>query len=233
MDLPTVDRSVWARLQSGYHSRHAAEQERDLSLLQGDNEEVTGLQGTVRVSADRLGIGLYATDRYRFWFATETNLENRPGTIEATHDDLLPVIDQTTFVWVGLNPSTGDDTGQVRPSLRNVLFWAARSGASRVVGVNLFAHRHTDPSEVARHLRMAPEIEVIGPGNDIVLDHVATSPALQVLLGWGERRWLGSRGAEVAALFADPVCIGVGASGAPSHPGRKARDLPLMPYPPI
>lgn len=193
---------------------------------------VTELRGVVRVSADQMGIGLYSGHRYRFWFATEVNPERRPGRTADTHIELLPVVDDTTFVWVGLNPSTGDDSGRIRSSLRNVLHWAARDGASRVVGVNLFAHRHTDPAEVARHLRTSPAGEVIGPGNDIMLEHIAGSPARRVLLGWGERRWLGLRGGQVAALFEDPMCIGVGSSGAPSHPGRKARDLPLLPYPP-
>ncbi len=193
---------------------------------------VTDLEGSVRVSADQMGVGLYGGDRYRFWFATEVDPKRRPGTVEDTHRDLLPVVDNTTFVWVGLNPSTGDDTGRIRSSLRNVLFWAARDGASRVVGVNLYAHRHTDPAHVSRHLRSAPAIEVIGPGNDVVMMHVANSPSRRVLLGWGERRWLGSRASEVAAMFSDPVCIGVGSAGSPSHPGRKARDLPLVAYPP-
>ena len=190
---------------------------------------VTVLRGEVRASADGIGIGLYSTDRYRYWFATEID-PKRPGVVEDTHQDLMPIVDERTFVWVGFNPSTGDDTGQIRPSLRNVLLWAERDDASRVVGVNLFAHRHTDPAEVARHLRAAPRREVIGPGNDLVLKHVASSAARRVLLGWGERRWLGSRGTEVAAMFDDAFCIGVGASGAPSHPGRKASDLQLVPY---
>ena len=191
---------------------------------------MTDLEGTVRISADKMGIGLYGGNRYRYWFATEVDPERRPGSDAESHRDLLPAVDDRTFVWVGLNPSTGDETGRIRSSLRNVLFWAERDGASRVVGVNLFAHRHTDPADVARHLRSATDNEVMGPGNDRVLAHVARSPASRVLLGWGERRWLGLRGARVAALFDNPFCIGVAASGAPSHPGRKARDLPLVPY---
>ena len=128
---------------------------------------IGNLDGDVRTTADNLGIGLYSTDaRYRFWLVTEVDAAQRPGDLDAVHSDRLPVLDERTFVWAGLNPLTNDENGRIRASLLNVLAWAERDGATRVLGVNLYAHRHTDPNEVRRHLRIADPETVIGPGND-------------------------------------------------------------------
>jgi hypothetical protein len=47
--------------------------------------------------------------------------------------------------WVGLNPSTGDTTGQPRPTVRKVVARAQRAGLSVV---NLFSWRATKPRDL-------------------------------------------------------------------------------------
>lgn len=186
--------------------------------------------GVVSTSADGLGVGLYShDDLYRYWFLTEVDPVMRPGVDAAAHHDGFPVLTRRTLVWIGLNPSQSDNNGKPRPTLGSVLFWARRAGLSRVLGVNLYAYRHTDPKVLASRLRSDDLESVIGEGNDHLLRYVAAR-AEHVLLAWSSKGSIGGRGANVADLFPTGQCIGLCRNGEPLHPARKRRSLQFQPY---
>ena len=114
-----------------------------------------------------------------------------------------------TVVFVGLNPSTADETRD-DPTTRRCVGFARDWGFARLELVNLFAFAATEPAE----LRSAPD--PVGPGN---LDAVAeaTGRADLVVCAWGNDG-LGPQADAVLDLVARPHCLGLTARGAPRHP---------------
>lgn len=132
------------------------------------------------------------------------------------------------LVFIMLNPSTADDRVD-DPTIRRCIRFAARENAGRLVVVNLFALRATDPRELARHP------DPVGPRNDeFILIHC--TPGARVVAAWGNGGKLHGRDAAVTAMLASadvPVlCLGVTGSGQPRHPLYVRGDTPLLPYPP-
>jgi hypothetical protein len=76
-----------------------------------------------------------------------------------------------------LNPSTADET-QDDPTIRRCIAFANSWGWKRLVIVNLFALRATDPREMMKHP------EPVGPENDSHIDEVAGAASLFVC-AWG------------------------------------------------
>jgi hypothetical protein len=190
-----------------------------------------GKPGVVRPSADAWGIGLYSVDNaYRFWFRTVVNLARRGrDEPDAVQVGGLPLVGPDTLVWVGFNPSRSDDNGRNRSALMNVLFWAARDGFADVVGVNLYAYRHTDIREVRRGLTSDRRDKFVGSGNEAVLRHVAGRGG-RTLAAWGCGGHFNGRGDAVAAMLGESWCLGRCANGQPWHPARKSRDLLMVRY---
>jgi hypothetical protein len=120
-----------------------------------------------------------------------------------------------TAAFVLLNPSTADADTDDRTVTRCVKY-AAGMGFGRLVVVNLFALRSSDPAALESH--PAP----VGPGNDA---HVAAAvrAADRTIVGWGNAG--GRRGREVAGrLDAVLYAIGTTAAGHPRHPSRTPYD---------
>jgi hypothetical protein len=139
------------------------------------------------------------------------------------------VLDGQTLVWVGLNPSRSDDKVMRRPTLETVLHWAERAGLTRVLGVNLYTYRLTDSSAIKAALRDGSLGDLVGTGNDELLQHVAAQ-AEHVLLAWGSLGARGQRGQDVAHMFREADCVGTCKNGEPVHPARKSRSLTFRRY---
>ena len=141
----------------------------------------------------------------------------------------------TPMVWIMLNPSKADAT-QDDPTITRIRHRAMRDtylGRQRIqfgrlVVVNLFALRATDPAELYRH--PAP----VGPDNDDWIRAAATLPGAVVIAAWGaekigaHRSWVVSR--MLAAAGVELHCLGVTKSGAPRHPLYIRTAAPLLPY---
>src|SRR5206468_3458260 len=82
-----------------------------------------------------------------------------------------------TCTFVGLNPSTADET-QDDPTIRRCMDFARRWGYARLAMVNLYAFRSTDP----RVLRDAAD--PVDPENDDVLSVVFAGSDL-IVAAWG------------------------------------------------
>lgn len=134
--------------------------------------------------------------------------------------------DGPLLCWIGLNPSTGDKMHRPRPTLHKVMDLAGRHGMHGVVVVNLFAYRATDPRDL---VAAAKHLDIVGADNDTAIRE-AVSHSQMTLAAWGARGDLLGRGAQVAAMVPDMVCLGVTRRGEPRHPLYVRHDAVLRPY---
>jgi hypothetical protein len=103
-----------------------------------------------------------------------------------------------TVAFIGLNPSTADEAVN-DPTVRRCIGFADRWGYARMVLVNLFAYRATDPKKVRD---LATREVAIGPDNDEHLIREAMAADL-VVAAWGERGGMFDRSSEVVGMLND------------------------------
>lgn len=127
------------------------------------------------------------------------------------------------FVVIGLNPSTADETTD-DPTIRRCIGFAQRFGCGRLVMLNLFAFRATQPKD------MLAALDPVGPQNDATLRTYAADPSsLFTVAAWGTH---GSpeRVAEVASIFSHLECFGRNKDGSPKHPLYLPATAPLTTF---
>lgn len=128
-----------------------------------------------------------------------------------------------TATFVLLNPSTADAEADDRTVTRCVKY-AAGMGFGRLVVVNLFALRSSDPADLGAH--PAP----VGPENDRHVEAAARA-ADRVVVGWGNAGGERERSREITdRLDGDLYAIGTTAAGHPRHPSRTAYETPVEPF---
>lgn len=128
-------------------------------------------------------------------------------------------------VFIGLNPSTADASVD-DPTIRRCVGFAQALGAGRLVMLNLFAWRATDPADLPGYRR------AVGPDNDEALRRESAG-ALYVIAAWGAFPLAAERAAEVRTLLSarGPMhCLRRTKSGAPSHPLYLPANLRPIPY---
>jgi hypothetical protein len=130
------------------------------------------------------------------------------------------------LMWIGLNPSTADET-QLDPTLTRILGYSRREGYDGFIMTNLFAWRATDPKD------MKAAADPIGPDNDRWLLACARRSG-KVVAAWGSHGSHQNRGAQVCELLRDfeLVCLNRNADGAPGHPLYLKKTLPFRPFAP-
>jgi hypothetical protein len=113
-----------------------------------------------------------------------------------------------------LNPSTAD-AERDDATLVRMVGRARAGGFGRLVVVNLFALRATDPAALRR------AADPVGPENDAAI-LAAVQGAGMVLCGWGSHGDLRGRGTQVEAMLRARGHglwhLGLTQSGAPRHP---------------
>lgn len=126
-------------------------------------------------------------------------------------DCLLGVDNVSTLVVIGLNPSTADEKVD-DPTIRRCLGFARAWGFGRLVMLNLFAFRATDPADMKR------AADPVGPENDTTL--IAETKGRAVLCAWGADGGFLGRSGVVRRLLEgrDLRCLGRTKSGEPKHP---------------
>jgi hypothetical protein len=131
------------------------------------------------------------------------------------------------MTFIMLNPSTADASID-DPTIRRCIGFARREGYSRLVVLNLYAYRATNPHDLLR----CPE--PVGPWNDgqinVAFDRAyrAGSP---IVVAWGTHS-RPERVKEVLALSQGvPLqCLGTTKDGHPKHPLYIRGDQPLIPF---
>lgn len=123
--------------------------------------------------------------------------------------------------FIMLNPSTADET-QDDPTIRRCMDYTKRWGYRRLVVVNLFAYRATDP----RVLRKVPDPS--GPENDHEI--VEAAQAAELVVGaWGAHGGWRNTGRNVTALLRSRgvtvKALGLTKGGEPVHPLYQRADL--------
>jgi hypothetical protein len=124
---------------------------------------------------------------------------------------------QPLAMFVGLNPSTADETHD-DPTIRRIVGFARGWGYGGVIVVNLFAYCATNP----RQLRRVPD--PVGPENDEWIIHCQAEAAL-VVAAWGNEGTYLARAGEVLPLLHAPHALAVTQTGQPAHPLFLPGDL--------
>ena len=125
-------------------------------------------------------------------------------------------------MFVGLNPSTADET-QDDPTIRRCIGFARKWSFGGMIVVNLFAYRATNP----RELRCVAD--PIGPDNDTWVMRGQEETAL-VVAAWGNGGIYRGRAEEVLPMLRHPHALAINKTGQPAHPLFLPRKVNLRRY---
>ncbi len=116
----------------------------------------------------------------------------------------------STVVFVGLNPSTADEV-EDDPTVRRCIGFARKWNFGKMVLVNLFAYRSTNPAG------LLVTDDPIGPAND---KHIlkAARNADRIVIAWGTRGRFLNRDQHVLSILTATYCFGTTKDGHPKHP---------------
>lgn len=121
-----------------------------------------------------------------------------------------------TIAFIGLNPSTADEH-KLDATVTRCVGRAEALGFGRLVMLNLFAFRSTDPKALKARLKSG--LEIVGPGNDDAIREEARA-AKAVVCAWGNHGSVAGRDREVLRLLGGIrlLCLGKSKTGQPKHP---------------
>ena len=133
--------------------------------------------------------------------------------------------DPGIVAFVGLNPSTADEH-QDDPTVRRCVGFAREWGYGRMVMLNAYAYRSTDP----RALYTAPD--PVGPENARAVLNLANGADL-VVVAWGANLLTpdAQRIAEALSRVKDVKCFGLTKDGHPKHPLYLSNATRLVDWP--
>lgn len=125
-----------------------------------------------------------------------------------------------TLVFVGLNPSTADESVD-DPTIRRILGYADDWGLGSLIMLNAFAWRSTDPKALPKLVDRG--VDPIGADNDSTIERVFREHASdKLVIGWGRNASLLDRGRAVASMalrfHGRPECFGLTENRQPKHP---------------
>ena len=144
-------------------------------------------------------------------------------------------LSQPAVLFIGLNPSTADETVN-DPTMRRCLDFAKAWGYGGMIVTNLFAYRATKPKD----LRDAKE--PIGPECDRWISTLCqysvyqegTAYGKDIILFWGNHgKWLGRDRAILQLIHPiepNPHCLAITKQGQPAHPLYLPKSLTPIPY---
>lgn len=125
-------------------------------------------------------------------------------------------------MFVGLNPSTADET-QDDPTIRRCVAFAKAWGYAGLCMTNLFAYRATDPQEMKR----APK--PVGPDNDATLLRHASAAGV-VIAAWGAHGAHLNRAQMVRETLPALHYLRLTKDGHPGHPLYLPKTLVPQPW---
>lgn len=124
-------------------------------------------------------------------------------------------------MFVGLNPSTADET-QDDPTIRRCIAFAKAWGFAGLCMTNLFAFRATDPKD------MKAAADPVGPENDAHLLDIAAE-ARVIVAAWGANGVHKARDIAVRARLPSLHCLRLTKDGHPGHPLYLPKTLVPVP----
>lgn len=124
-------------------------------------------------------------------------------------------------MFVGLNPSTADETSD-DPTLTRCIKYAKSWGYGGVCMANLFAFRATEPAD------MKVSDDPIGIENNKWLKKLAKDAAL-VVAAWGNDGSYLERSEQVKEFLPNLYCLKLNKSGEPAHPLYQSADIKPVP----
>ena len=133
------------------------------------------------------------------------------------------VNDTKYVVFIGLNPSTADETVN-DPTITRCINYVKAWGYGGMYMLNLFAWRATDPKE------MKKQGDPRGAENNHWILHICTRASM-IVAAWGTHGTFLNRHREVLNLLDlhNVWCLGVTKDGIPKHPLYLKADLkPVM-----
>ena len=131
-------------------------------------------------------------------------------------------INQKIILFIGLNPSTADETHD-DPTIRRCLLYSSRCGFWGLIMVNLFAFRATLPKDLKNSKHP------VGRDNNQFIIH-AHKEASMTIAAWGNDGDLYNRDQEVLEIISNPMCLKVNKTGQPAHPLYQKKDIKPKPY---
>lgn len=138
--------------------------------------------------------------------------------------DLLGSAETGYVMFVGLNPSTADETND-DPTITRCINFARSWGYSGLCMTNLFAFRATLPADMIAHP------DPVGPENDARLIQYAKNARL-VVAAWGAHGAHLGRDAAVRRLLPNLHYLRLTRDGHPGHPLYLPRILKPLPFRP-
>jgi hypothetical protein len=149
--------------------------------------------------------------------------------------------DKKTLAVIGLNPSTADDKVP-DPTVTRCIERAKRLGYGRLLMLNHFAYRSTDPKQLRK------VEDPYGNGNWPLLSNCLADAATTTVFAWGSdaifkdaaiksdlRNFLlatpFARMSEIKCHWQLAYCLGVNRDGQPKHPLYLSYAVPLIPFP--
>lgn len=144
-------------------------------------------------------------------------------TLTRVWDERLPVA-----AWIGLNPSTADES-KLDPTLRRVLRFSSDWGFGSFVMLNLFSFRATDP----RVMKARGERANTSYNDEHIVNEA--SAADLVVCAWGAHGSHRNRSTEVLRMLdragVQPHYLELTGAGQPKHPlylSSELRPKPLL-----
>lgn len=133
------------------------------------------------------------------------------------------------LVFIGLNPSTADETKN-DPTVTRCVRYAQRLGFSGVHMLNLYGFRSTNPDGCR-----AKGDGAIGPANDSRVLHTCLADTTGVVVAaWGAFPWAQERGEQVVELLTNAGVVvnamALTRQGYPRHPLYLRKDLHPIPW---
>jgi hypothetical protein len=131
-------------------------------------------------------------------------------------------VDRGYVLFIGLNPSTADETND-DATIRRCIAFAKAWGYSGLCMANLFAFRATDPAD------MLAAADPVGPENDDWLQRLACG-ASRVVAAWGVHGTHMGRAARVKEFIPNMHYLRLTKDGHPGHPLYLPKTLTPLPF---
>ncbi len=125
--------------------------------------------------------------------------------------------EKSYVVFIGLNPSTADET-EDDPTIRRCIGYVKSWGYGSLCMVNLFAYRATNPID------MRIQLDPIGPENDTFIFDVCKQ-AMLVIAAWGTQGDCFQRDQEIIRLIPGLYILKLTKQGFPAHPLYLSKNL--------